>query len=240
MCGADRDSSVWCIGVRPSMAGGSIHMDTLPDPHVWLSDPNMAQVSLGLYHDCHVDRTGAARCKGSNVYGQIGTGSLGSDEEFPETPVVGGHRFSHVTTGYYHTCGLAGTTVHCWGFNAEGQLGVENDDWSAEPAPLDGGLQFTALDAGAVHTCAVAVNGIAYCWGNNLYGQLGDGTRTQRRAPVAVAAPLRFRSISAGFDHTCAVSVDGAIYCWGENESGQLGDGSTSDALGPVRVADRR
>ena len=70
MCGADRDNSLWCIGVRLSMAGGSIHMDTFPDPHVWLSDPNMAQVSLGLYHDCHVDRSGAAWCRGSNVYGQ--------------------------------------------------------------------------------------------------------------------------------------------------------------------------
>jgi alpha-tubulin suppressor-like RCC1 family protein len=240
MCGADQDNFVWCIGVRPSMAGGSIHVDTTPDPHVWLSDPAMVQVSFGLYHDCHVDRSGAAWCHGSNVYGQIGTGELGSDEEWPLTPVAGGLRFSHVETGYYHTCGLAGTTVHCWGFNAEGQLGLGNDDWPAGPSPVAGGLQFTALDAGTVHTCAVTTDGVAYCWGDNRSGQLGDGTRTQRRAPVPVATPLRFRSISTGFDHTCAVSVDDAIYCWGANDSGQLGDGSTSDALSPVRVADRR
>ena len=239
MCGADRVLSVWCIGVRPSRSGGSIHVDTFPDPHVWLSDPDMVQVSFGLYHDCHLARGGAAWCAGDNVNGQLGTGLLGSSEDYPSTPVVGGLTFSHVTTGYYHTCGLAGTTVHCWGSNFEGQLGLGSDDWPTAPAAVAGDLRFSALDAGAVHTCGVA-DGIAYCWGNNTYGQLGDGTRTQRRAPVPVAAPLRFRSISSGFDHTCAVSMDGAIYCWGENGAGQLGDGSTSDALSPARVADRR
>ncbi|CAN5835706.1 hypothetical protein BH24GEM1_BH24GEM1_29980 [soil metagenome] len=240
MCGAARDDFVWCVGVRPSFAGGSIQVDTTPDPHVWLSDPNMAQVSFGLYHDCHVDRSGAAWCTGTNVYGQIGTGRLGSEEEYPLTPVVGGLTFSQVTTGYYHTCGLAGTTVHCWGFNAEGQLGLGNNDWPAAPVTVAGDLPFSALDAGALHTCGIAADGSAYCWGDNRSGQIGDGTRTQRRAPVRAGGELRFRSISAGFDHTCAVSVDGAIYCWGENASGQLGDGSTSDALSPVRVADRR
>jgi alpha-tubulin suppressor-like RCC1 family protein len=239
MCGADGDNLVWCIGVRPSLAGGSIHVDTIPDPHVWLSDPDMTEVSFGLYHDCHVDRGGAAWCTGDNVYGQLGTGRLGSGEEGPSAPVVGGLTFSHVTTGYYHTCGLGGTTVYCWGFNAEGQLGLGNDEWSVAPAAVAGDLRFSTLDAGAVHTCGVA-EGIVYCWGNNTYGQLGDGTRAQRGGPVPVATGLRFRSISSGFDHTCAVSVDNAIYCWGENESGQLGDGSTSDALSPVRVADRR
>jgi alpha-tubulin suppressor-like RCC1 family protein len=240
MCGADRDNSVWCLGVMPAMFGGALLVDTTPDPHVWHSDPDMAQLSLGHYHDCYVDRSGAAWCGGDNSYGQLGIGRLGTGAEFPSTPVAGALRFSHVTTGFYHTCGLAGTTAHCWGFNSEGQLGTGNVDWSFAPVPVVGGLEWSALDAGPAYTCALTPAGVAHCWGDNRWGQLGDGTRTRRLAPVAIGGDLRFRSISVGWDHACALATDGAIYCWGENEFGQLGDGSTSDALSPVRAADRR
>ena len=240
MCGADQTNSVWCLGVRPSLSGGAILIDTTPDPHVWFSNSNMAQLSLGHFHDCYVDRSGQAWCRGNNAYGQIGTGSIGFDEEFPSTPVVGGLRFSRVTTGHFHTCGLAGATIHCWGFNSEGQLGTGNLEWSFAPVPVAGGLQWSAVDAGPTYTCGIANGGTAYCWGDNRSGQVGDGTRTRRLAPVHVGGELRFRSISAGWDHACAVTTDGAIYCWGENGFGQLGDGSTSDALSPVGIADRR
>ncbi|HEY9507410.1 MAG TPA: Ig-like domain-containing protein [Gemmatimonadales bacterium] len=240
MCGADRENVVWCLGVRPALEGGAILIDTTPDPHAWFSDPDMAQLSLGHFHDCYVDRSGAAWCGGNNSYGQIGTGRLGAGEEFPATPVVGGLRFSQVTTGHFHTCGLAGSTAYCWGFNSEGQLGQGTLDWAFAPVPVVGDLEWSALDAGPTYTCGVTRAGVAYCWGDNRLGQLGDGTRTRRLAPVGIGGELRFRSVSAGWDHACAVTTDAAVYCWGENASGQLGDGSTSDALSPVRVADQR
>jgi alpha-tubulin suppressor-like RCC1 family protein len=241
MCGVDRANFLWCLGGRSTLRGSTFWVE--PDPGLWLADPDMAQLSLGPYHDCYIDRTGAAYCEGGNFFGQIGNGTASDSDstEWSPVPVTGGLAFSHVSTGSYHTCGLADARAYCWGYNVEGQLGIDrSDDWRTEPVPLAGDLRFSTIDAGERHTCGITADEAAYCWGDNRVGQLGDGSRTQRRAAAAVAGGLRFRSISAGFDHTCAVSAEGAIYCWGENADGQLGDGSTSDALGPVRVADRR
>jgi alpha-tubulin suppressor-like RCC1 family protein len=241
MCGVDRANSLWCLGARSTLSGGRIWV--LPEPGLWVAEAEMGQVSLGPYHDCYLDGAGAAHCLGSNFFGQLGNGTAGDSDSTELVPVLvrGGLAFSQIATGSYHTCALADARAYCWGYNVEGQLGLDrSDDWRTAPVIVAGDVRFSAIDAGERHTCGVATDGTAYCWGDNRVGQLGDGSRMQRRSPAVVAGGLRFRSISAGFDHTCALSTEGAIYCWGENADGQLGDGSTSDALSPVRVADWR
>src|SRR2546425_2282336 len=43
---------------------------------------------------------------------------------FRSTPVMGGLKFLTVSTGAFHTCGLAAdSTAFCWGLNDHGQLG---------------------------------------------------------------------------------------------------------------------
>src|SRR5216110_2256484 len=42
-------------------------------------------------------------------------------------PVAGGLRFTTVSAGRFHTCGLAtDSTAYCWGSNGWGQLGSES------------------------------------------------------------------------------------------------------------------
>jgi hypothetical protein len=239
MCGVDQEN-VWCIGGR-SDHDGILFTTEQPGPWLWL-EPSLArgaQASLGVRHDCFVTADRAAYCEGENSNGQLGVG-WARDTSAGPVPVVGGLSFSSITTGLYHTCGLAGEEAYCWGLNTEGALGSGAGYNTGTPTAVDGGLRFATLDGGAFHNCGTTLAGAAYCWGNNRNGQLGDGTRVSRATPVAVLGGVRFRSISAGADHTCALSVDGVVYCWGENESGQLGDGSTSDALTPVRVAYQR
>jgi alpha-tubulin suppressor-like RCC1 family protein len=77
--------------------------------------------------------------------------------------------------------------VHCWGYNADGQLGagdVKNTYSATRAVPL-GGVA-SALTAGAYHTCAIQGAAVK-CWGANRLGQLGLGdTRNRGTAPTPI------------------------------------------------------
>ena len=207
-------------------------------PGLWLQDFTLAEISLGWTHECWLTTEQTVFCDGDNGYGQLGNGTTHSTIESGEiTQVVGGLAFTAVTTGLNSTCGLVATRAYCWGWNAQGGLGIGSYDEVYVPTAVLGDLQFSQLEAGYYHTCGLALDGMAYCWGDNRAGQLGDGTRTQRNVPVPVQGGLSFRTLSASADHTCGITVDDVLYCWGGHRFGQLGDGSTASAPYPIKAA---
>jgi alpha-tubulin suppressor-like RCC1 family protein len=78
---------------------------------------------------------------------------------------------------------LADSSIHCWGLNTSGELGIGNTanlgDDPAEsgvaPPPVTLGapsLGASSIAAGANHNCAVHV-GVVKCWGAGRFGRLG-------------------------------------------------------------------
>ncbi|MFC1466032.1 MAG: RCC1 domain-containing protein [Candidatus Brachytrichaceae bacterium NZ_4S206] len=197
-------------------------------------------VSAGRSYTCAV-RNGALFCWGANEYGQLGLGESAAAESRFGTPPLepravtlpGRGAVTSVATGWRHTCAVRGGALYCWGYNAEGQLGLgdaaqssfEMSEFEARPVTLPGSGAVTAVVAGRAHTCAIR-GGALYCWGENRYGQLGLDDEANQTAPKAVALPGRgtVTAVAAGESHTCAVR-GGALYCWGEDEFGQLGSG---------------
>jgi uncharacterized protein YjdB len=152
------------------------------------------------------------------------------------TPVPGGHLFTTIAAGSFHTCGIAAdSTAWCWGQDAGGQLGDSGLQDSPTPVQVVGGHRFIAITAGAFSTCAITETGDAFCWGSNFYGVLGIGdTVSLIPYPVAVAGGLTFTSITMGSLHACALRSGGQAYCWGNNDYGQLGAGVESNV--PIAV----
>src|SRR6266699_2839888 len=191
-------------------------------------------------HSCGVTTAGAIYCWGSNSRGQIGDNS-GTDQYSPAlVQAPAGVTFTAITTGFFHSCGLATSgAVYCWGDNGSGELG---DNTSvAKPTPVQAnapaGVTFATLDAGYYHTCAVTPTGSAYCWGANGSGQLGDNTAIGKPVPTAVQGGLQFALVSGGADHTCGVTTTGIGYCWGFNGDGEIGDNTTLNSLTPKAIA---
>jgi Regulator of chromosome condensation (RCC1) repeat len=117
-----------------------------------------------------------------------------------------------------------GGEVHCWGANAQGQLGpgaigvFRPVSAKVQSASLAG---VTALAAGPTHACAAA-GGNVYCWGSGWDGATSSAT------PVEVPELAGATSLGAGANHTCGIAAGGVLKCVGTGLNG----GTPSAPLG--------
>jgi alpha-tubulin suppressor-like RCC1 family protein len=194
-------------------------------------------ITLGRSHTCGLTTAGAAYCWGNNDFGKLGRDTAVLGVRTP-VPVAGGHTFTAIAAGDYHTCAIAvGGAAYCWGDNIFGALGTGDTATRSShpiPEPVDGGLRFKAIDGGNVHTCGLTTDGAAYCWGSGGWGQLGNGARSDQRSPVPVTGGRTYTTLSIGTNHSCALTTGGTLYCWGGNGAAQLaGTASETCIYGP-------
>jgi hypothetical protein len=126
--------------------------------------------------------------------GQLGDGTI-QGRPTPTPPLMGLDFTVGVAAGHDHACTLgSGGTVHCWGSNLSGQLGISGIQSARVPLALQPSPNAMGLAAGARHNCALMTDETVRCWGSNEQGGLGDGTTADSSTPV----PVRFRGFGAG------------------------------------------
>ncbi|MFZ4719651.1 MAG: fibronectin type III domain-containing protein [Ilumatobacteraceae bacterium] len=216
------------------------------------------RITAGAKHSCAItsdgDLAGTVICWGNNLLGQLGVGDtlnrgdqpgeLGNAVAFTEL----GQAAVSISAGFAHTCAvLEDGTVKCWGYNADGQLGLGDIDTRGDdPNEMGGALTAVSLGTGRTavsvasgvdFSCALLDDGSVKCWGANAAGQLGQGDTVTRGdgpnemgdhlAPVDLGTGRTAIAIEAGGAHVCAVLDTHQLKCWGNNDSGQLGLGDT-------------
>jgi alpha-tubulin suppressor-like RCC1 family protein len=205
----------------------------------------------GASYSCALSTGGAVKCWGDNEFGQLGQGDTanrgGVGDELGDTlPAIDlGGDAEAISCDSRHACAqMSGASLKCWGYNQDGQLGLEDSEHRGDAADeMGNALAAVDLD-GAVssistrwsHSCAL-VDGEVKCWGDNDNGGLGQGDDTPRGAsagsmgpnldPVALGS-FDTVELAVGFGHTCARSDAGEVKCWGFNGGGALGLGDTS------------
>ena len=210
-------------------------------------------------------RDGLIWCWGDNRSGQLGAGDRIQRRSGPDDPpliaVDLDARATTVALGDAHACAISeDETVHCWGENGFGQLGLgDRSNRGDDPKELGSALRPVdlgstraplALALGDRHSCVLLEGGRIRCWGANEAGQLGLGDRATRGddpgelgdqlAPVDLGPEAVAVALAAGANHTCALLAGGVVKCWGSNEFGQLGLGDTEargDAPGELGAA---
>ena len=202
----------------------------------------VVQIVAGSTHTCALLDTGAVRCWGANLFGELGYARLVAigDDELPESAgdVPLGGAAVQLAAGVHHTCAVLSTgAVRCWGLGARGQLGYGNtndigDDDTPETAgdvPL--GERAVQIGAGSNFTCALLVTGTVRCWGSSDLGELGYGnvdTIGDDETPADagdVKIGARTVGLAVGNAHTCVVLATGAVRCWGICGNGRCGYG---------------
>ena len=165
---------------------------------------------------------------GGTATSTLGSGGSdgGANAEEPTSGGTAGAKgdvmVKQVTAGRAISCALLSDgTAKCWGYNSDGQLGIDNGGcpgactalWSTSPVLVRGLSDAVRIDAGYATVCAVLADGTASCWGSDDGGQLGDGMTTDSASPVAVQGLVNVASIAARA--SCAVTNDGLLSCWG-------------------------
>lgn len=210
-------------------------------------EPRFASVSAGVdaSHSCALTTEGEAYCWGGDNYlGELGTGSASRALEAFTTAqrVIGGIRFSTISTGPQYTCATtAEAAVYCWGLNtAINATGTVNE---GTPTPtLLAGARWSAVQLGMVGPCGIVPEGGATCGARsgNSYGfvTIASSPRFDSfgRHQTFVAAPELGSNASRSYQHQCAISA-GTAYCWGDNGSGELGNGTMVAAAAPTRIS---
>jgi alpha-tubulin suppressor-like RCC1 family protein len=191
----------------------------------------------GFSASCAVLDDDSLRCWGQNARGQLGDGTL-TRRPLAVTPIDQHNGVASVAVGGFHACSRrTDGSLHCWGFNAEGQLG--DGAASTRPSPvLATGLGGGALDveAGYQFGCAATATGSVRCWGESSIanGQVVDGLTLGQRVPTTVAGVSGIARVASGESHACALSQGGGVVCWGLGFLGQLGDGNAATSFVPV------
>lgn len=188
----------------------------------------VTQIAVGSGFACALV-SGAVKCWGSNVSGQLGNGTTTASWT-PVTPIASGA--TDLAAALDYTCAVVSGTVKCWGTRSP--VGIS----STTPVTVAGIGSATQVAAGNFHACAVTSAGGVKCWGWNDSGQLGDNTTTNSTTPVDVVGLSSGVSMVAasGWKHTCALLTNGSVKCWGSNANGELGDGTRTQRLTPVSV----
>jgi alpha-tubulin suppressor-like RCC1 family protein len=223
-------------------------------------------LALGANHTCAALAGGGVKCWGANGFGQLGLGDTLTrgdvagqmGDALPMVDLGSGQRAVSVAAGESHSCAvLENGGVKCWGYNATGQLGLDDtaargdapgEMGDALPA-VSVGATVTRVVAGASHTCALTAQRHVKCWGDGRYGQTGAGVADVLGDAAGEMASLTTVDLGvgrtvidlfAGFVQTCAHLDDKSVKCWGYNRDGRLGlsdQDHRGDAAGEMGAA---
>ncbi|MFM2032232.1 MAG: hypothetical protein RLZZ297_997 [Chloroflexota bacterium] len=166
----------------------------------------MTNVSAGEDNTCATNRSGSMWCWGNNLLGQLSpldltTAKYGAvRSKFGNRSLMSGMQW--IDLGSEHGCGVWKGYATCWGYNSEGQLGIDSTTLTTAPVAAlyesaDGRVRqltgITSISGGFRHTCAVKNQTEVWCWGLNRNYQLGEGTINNRYTAY------RVKKVGGGF-----------------------------------------
>ncbi len=192
-------------------------------PAAMAGNANVIALRAGGHHSCGILKNGSLWCWGQANSGQLGVG--GPPVSFLDTPTQVGSAtdWQVIAPGVFHTCGIRGGQMWCWGSNQYGELGLGYTSSGEDtPARVGADSDWVNVAAGGYFTCGIRQGGFLYCWGLNDEGQLGLGDYSNRMTPAFVQGGT-WEKPDAGSSHACAIaSTTGIAHCWGSNLEGQI------------------
>jgi alpha-tubulin suppressor-like RCC1 family protein len=169
-------------------------------------------IAASMNTTCAITSSGKAYCWGENTQGELGNGDAGVNNSDVPVAVVGGLRFSAISAGTLHFCGLTrNSRVYCWGENSFGQLGAGavNVASSFTPVAASSSLRFKSITTSHYGTCGIASTSSVYCWG------IGNGGST----PVKEVLESRLVRLESTETESCGLTRQGELLCLDNNDS---------------------
>ena len=218
-CGLElttNDAYCWGEGLSGKLGDNNTAAHNVGLPGLVQGSKEFSSIALGADYTCALEQTtNDTYCWGQGWGGRLGDNNTNDHNVGLPGLVQGGKKFSSLTTGGWHTCGLEQGTndAYCWGYGNLGKLGDNNLDahYVGLPGLVQGGKKFSFLSAGSTqsnHMCAKEqITNDVYCWGIGWNGRLGDNILGDHNIglPSLVLGSKKYASINAGLSHTCSI-----------------------------------
>ena len=195
-----------------------------------------SKIDLMSFSSIAIKTDGTLWTWGNNGYGRLG---LGNTTGYSSPKQVGAlTTWSTISGGGFGHVMVIKTdgTMWSWGYNAQGQLGLENTTNYSSPKQI-GSDTWSSVSCGYDHNLAIKPNGTMWSWGQFGNGGLGLGGSFQHRSsPTQIGALTTWSKISADGSSSMAIKTDGTMWSWGNNDNGRLGLGDTTNQSSPVQI----
>jgi len=176
---------------------------------------------------------------GNNEYGGLGLNNIA---QYSSPTQIPGTTWNTISLGFYPS-GVTGTktdgTGWAWGYNDEGQLGLNNRTKYSSPTQIPG-TTWATITSGSYATFGVKTDGTLWAWGSNSMGRLGlnQAHTLKLSSPVQVGSDTTWssgdRKCLAGYEgNSGAIKTDGTLWSWGYNQHGELGLNQSN----PVKIS---
>ena len=148
----------------------------------------VSKVAAGDTHNVALKTDGTVWTWGGNASGQLGIGTIGSNNGSLSPVNTGLTNVKAIAAGGSHTLALKNDgTVWAWGSNTQGQIGTNSIAYYiTAPVQVTGLPEITAIAAGGYVSFALTASGTIYSWGYNNDGTLGTNSQGMSRVPVSV------------------------------------------------------
>ena len=141
-------------------------------------------------------------------------------------------------SGGYHTITLSNDgTLHSFGSNHKGQLGLGHYNDVSLPTPIPNLPQISLISCGGDFTVCVDCEGFMWSFGENDYGQLGTGNDINFNVPQKILNIPPVLSVSCGSFHTLIITSGDNLWSCGNNNFGQLFLGNKENHLKPQKTS---
>ena len=143
----------------------------------------------------------------------------------------------NVCCGTYHTITVSNDgTLHSFGKNSEGQLGLGHNNHVSLPTPIPNLPKISLISCGSHFTVCVDREGFMWSFGFNHHGQLGTGNTTNFNVPQKILSIPPVLSVDCGSEHTLIITNDTDLWSCGRNYFGQLCLGDMEDRSKPQKT----
>ena len=222
-CGVrNAGAKCWGFGGSGQLGNNATANSAVPQQVAGLA-AGVGAISAGNgLHACAI-AGGAVQCWGYNNHGQLGNPGAGGGSLVP-VPVLGLSGVQQaISAGGLHTCAAGDAGIHCWGDNANGQLGTGNRTasgtavlvipapvvataLSSDPASLDFGGQSLNTTSPARTATITNNGGVAVTFTDAAAPSVFSGTHD-----CATLAPGASCSVTLQFTPVATGAVNGSV-----------------------------
>lgn len=244
-CGLDADGYMWGWGVNATydIPGNTSYTQELCNIYSWLDARVGLTISTGAWF-LGIRSDGTLWAQGSNLYGQLGQGTISSGSGVPL--VIGDQLWSKISAsqGGHALAIRSDGTLWAWGNNSEGQIASGSYGGSiSTPRQIGHDIDFEErtwvyIWASPYSTFAIDNFGALYAAGDNSYGTLGNGSTTRRTVLTLVATDVA-KVFGSSFN-TFIIKTDGSLWGCGGNANYQLGTGNTTPSTIFIKIDDTK